>query len=67
MFKHIKASRLRLLLRIWWLERTAAILEDQRARVFVAQSENDIELNATYRQLRQSLPPQNNLLETIHG
>jgi hypothetical protein len=68
MFKHIKASRLRLLLRIWWLERNAAILADQSTRVHVAQCENDIELSDAYTSLRKSLPPPQQLLREVnHG
>lgn len=68
MLKHIKASRLRLLLRIWWLERTDAILGDQYNRIVVAVQENDIALADAYRQLRQSLPPtQLTLPEVNHG
>lgn len=56
MFKHPKLSRLSLLLRIWWLERTQAILEDQAARVHTALRETDRELNAQYARLRSTLP-----------
>lgn len=62
MFKHSNLSRLFLLLRIWWLERTQAILEDQQARVQVALQENDLALNLHYCALRRSLPPINQQL-----
>lgn len=56
MFKHPKFNRLALLLKIWWLERTVAILEDQQARVHVALRETDGQLASLYASLRQSLP-----------
>jgi len=67
MFKHIKASRLKLLLRIWHLERTMAILEDQESRVHVALRDTDAALDAAYVELRDTLPQQRYLPEHHHG
>lgn len=63
MFRHINLSRLRLLLRLWWLERTGAILEDQLARVQVAIRENDLDLIRTSREIRNSIPEYPHLSE----